>query len=117
MENADVVHALSEMADLLELTEGNAFKVRAYRQAAQSIDTLPGPVSELWRAGRLTELPSVGKGIAEKVGELLERGEFHEHAELAAQVPFGVLEFLKVEGIGPRTAAAAWHLGIADLVS
>ncbi len=116
MENADVARLLTEMADILELTGGNPFKVRAYRQAAQVLDTLPEPVAELWRRDELTRLPAVGKGIAEHVGELLTTGHFHEHDELARQVPLGVLELLRLEGVGPRTVAAVWKkLGITDL--
>ncbi len=74
MENAEVAKTLSELADLLELTGGNPYKVRAYRQAAQVIDTLPGPVSELWRRGDLTGVPAIGERIATRVGQLLERG-------------------------------------------
>jgi DNA polymerase (family 10) len=53
VENAEVARILAEIGDLLELTGGNAFKVRAYRRAAQVIDLHPGSISELWRAGGL----------------------------------------------------------------
>jgi len=116
VENADIARALSEIADVLELTGGNAFKVRAYRQAAQLVDVHPGPISEVWRHGQLEELPGIGSGIAGKIAELLETGHSREHDRLAALVPPGVLEMLRVEGVGPKTAAAAWKgLGIEDL--
>lgn len=118
MENADVVRLLSEMADVLELTGGNPFKVRAYRQAAQVIDTLPEPVSELWRRDALRELPSVGAGIASAVEEILSTGHFAKHDRLVREVPLGILELLHLEGVGPRTVAAAWkQLGVADLAA
>jgi len=118
VENADVVRLLSEMADVLELTGGNPFKVRAYRQAAQVIDTLPEPVSELWRRGRLTELPSVGAGIATAITEILCTGHFEKHDRLVRGVPLGILELLRLEGVGPRTVAAAWQeLGVQDLAA
>jgi DNA polymerase (family 10) len=116
VENADVARVLFEIADILELTGGNAFKVRAYRQAAQVVDLHPAPVAELWRQGRLTELPGIGEGIAGKIGELVETGSCREQARLEALVPPGVREMLRIEGVGPRTAAAAWkQLGIADV--
>jgi len=116
VENAEVAKTLSELADLLELTGGNPYKVRAYRQAAQVIDTLPGPVSELWRRGDLTGVPAIGERIASRVGQLLERGTLPERDELASRVPAGVVELLSVEGVGPKTVAAVWKtLGIADL--
>jgi len=116
VENGDIARALSEIADILELTGGNAFKVRAYRRAAQLVDVHPGPLSEVWRQGKLEDLPGIGSGIAGKIGELLATGRCREHDRLAAQVPHGVLEILRVEGVGPKTAAAVWKgLGVSDL--
>jgi DNA polymerase (family 10) len=116
MENAEVAKIFTELADLMELTGGNPYKVRAYRQAAQVIDTLPGPVSELWRRGELTSISSIGERIAARVGHLLETGTLADRDELASHVPPGVVEMLSVEGVGPKTVAAAWKtLGITDL--
>lgn len=107
---------LSEIADILELTGGSPFKVRAYRQAAQVVDTLPGPIAELWRRDELTRLPSVGTSIAGKIGELLSRGTCAEHERLAKKVPPGILELLRLESVGPKTVAAVWKtLGVTDL--
>ncbi|HCF56455.1 MAG TPA: DNA polymerase/3'-5' exonuclease PolX, partial [Myxococcales bacterium] len=106
MENSDVAQVFSEIADILDLTGGNQYKVRAYRQAAQLVDTLPGPVSEYWRRGQLLSLPGIGEGIGTKIVELLETGRCAEHERLARQVPPGVLELLRLEGVGPKTVAA-----------
>lgn len=116
MENAEIARILSEVADLLELTAENPFKVRAYRRAAQVIDLHPGSIAQLWHEGLLGELPGIGERIAEKVGEIVETGECREHTRLAAKVPPGVVEMLRLEGMGPRTVDAVWkELGIADL--
>jgi DNA polymerase (family 10) len=116
VENAEVARVLAEIADLLELTGGNAFKVRAYRRAAQVIDLHPGSIAELWREGDLGELPGVGARIAEKIGQLVETGECREHARLSALVPQGVLEMLRLEGVGPKTVEAIWKkLGVEDV--
>lgn len=116
MDNADIARTLNEMADVLELTGGNAFKVRAYRQAAEVVDLLPQPASELCAQGKLIELPGIGTRIAEHIAELCARGEFGEHEQLKMSVPRGVLEILAVEGVGPKTAAAVWKtLGVTDL--
>ncbi len=118
MDNADVARVLAEMADLLDLTGGNAFKARAYRGAAQIITLLPTPVSELWREGKLTELPSIGPRIAAHVAELVASGRFADHDALAKKVPRGLLEVLAVEGVGPKTASLAWKkLGVTDLAA
>ena len=116
MENADVARQLGEMADILELTGGNPFKVRAYPAAAQVVDTLPEPVADLWRRDALTTLPSIGAGIATEIGELLATGRSGKHDQLTQEVPLGILELLRLEGVGPRTVAAMWkELGITDL--
>jgi DNA polymerase (family 10) len=118
MDNTHVASVLAEMADLLDLTGGDAFKVRAYRQAAQLVDLLPTPVSELWRQGRLTELPGIGERIARHIEELLRTGHFLEHDQLLKRIPPGVLELLKVEGVGPKTAALVWkRLHLEDLAA
>ena len=103
----------SEIADLLELTGGNAFKVRAYRQAAQVVDVLPGPLQDVLAGGHLEELPGIGSGIGGKIAEMLQTGSCHEHDRLAALVPPGVLDMLRVEGVGPKTASAAWKASAA----
>src|SRR6266545_446640 len=116
MENAEVAKSFAELADLMELTGGNPYKVRAYRQAAQVIDTLPGPVSELWRKGELTSVASIGERIAARIGQLLERGTLPDRDELASRVPAGVVELLSIEGVGPKTIASVWKvLGVADV--
>ena len=118
MENADVANVLAQMASMTEVLGGNPFKVRAFRQAAQAIDGLPGPVSALRRSGELESLPGIGPRIAEKIGEILDTGTCEEHQALAAQVPIGILELLRIEGVGPKTAQELWHrLDVTDVES
>ena len=116
MENAEVARILSETADLLELSNANAFKVRAYRQAAQVVETLPRHLRELWSSGELRDVAGIGERIFLHIGELLQQGDFAEHEKLASQLPAGLLEIMRIEGIGPKTAAGVWHeLQIADV--
>jgi DNA polymerase (family 10) len=115
VENADVVRILSDIADILDLTGGNPFRARAYRQAAATIDTLPVSLAELRARGQLRGIPGIGERIAELIEEALDRGLSPEWERLSRQVPAGVLEMLRLEGVGPKTAAAVWSLGIVDL--
>ncbi|HSP79995.1 MAG TPA: DNA polymerase/3'-5' exonuclease PolX [Myxococcaceae bacterium] len=116
MENAEVVAMLGEIADLLELKEENPFKVQAYRRAAQVVDTLPVPVSELWRRGELGSLPGVGPHTVARISQFLETGTCDELERLRGQVPPGVVELLRLEGVGPKTAALVWKgLGITSV--
>jgi DNA polymerase (family X) len=116
MENTEIARVLSEMADILDLTGGNPFKVRAYRQAAQVIDTLARPAPELLERGELEKLPGIGRHMALHIEELLDRGDFREHQEVSGRVPAGVIEMLQIESLGPKTVAGLWKtLGITDL--
>jgi DNA polymerase (family 10) len=116
MENAEVVAILGEIADLLELTNENPFKVRAYRRAAQVVDTLPVPVAELVRKGELAGLPGIGAHTAQRITELVESATCDELERLRGKVPPGVMELLRVESVGPKTAALVWkELGITSV--
>jgi DNA polymerase (family 10) len=116
MQNAEVVAMLSEIADLMELTGDNPFKIRAYRRAAQVVDSLPTPVSELWHRGELVKLPGVGASTAERIGQFVETGTCDALERMREKVPPGVSELLRVEGIGSKTAALVWKgLGITGV--
>ncbi len=116
MENADIAGMLRQIADILEISDGNPYRVRAYRQAAQVIDTHPEPLVEVARRGELQSLPSIGEKLAATIEEILSTGRCGEQERLASGVPAGVLDLLAVEGIGPKTAAAAWKgLGVTTV--
>jgi DNA polymerase (family 10) len=116
LENVDIARTLSETADLLELAEGNPFKVRAYRRAAQLVELLPEPVASLIAQGKLAELPGIGPSIADHIQELQRTGTFREHDQLASGLPHGLLDLLRIEGVGPKTVAVVWkRLGVTDL--
>lgn len=118
MDNAAIARIFDELAAMSLLLGENPFRARAFRRASQVIDTLPQPVSELWRRGTLTDLPGIGSGIAEKVEELLRDGVCREHEEMASKLPAGILELLRVEGVGPQTVKMLWkRMGVTDLDS
>lgn len=112
MSNIEVAAVLYEVADLLEI-KGVRFKPHAYRRAAQAIETLPEDIADVTREGRLDEVPGVGKGIAEKVREVVETGGLAYLESLREELPEGVQELTRIEGIGPKKAIALSHeLGI-----
>jgi len=116
MTNQEVANILDEIATMLEVLGENPFKCRAYERAAREIENSIEQVTELVAAGRLGNLPGVGKGIAEKVTELVTSGRLSYHEELKAKVPAGLLEMLKIPGFGPRKAFAVHRdLGISNL--
>jgi len=118
VDNAEVASALAEVADLLELSGENPFKARAYRRVAEVVDRLGEPLEEHERSGRLRELPGIGERIAKTIGELLHTGTCAERDRLLRMVPAGLPELLRLEGVGPQTAATVWReLRIADVES
>jgi len=115
MKNRQVARILYEVADLLEL-KGVQFKPRAYRRAAQAVESCPTPIEELVEEGRLSELPGVGKSIAEKIQEIVKTGKLKYHQELKAELPVDLYALTQVEGVGPKTAKLLYdHLGVRTL--
>jgi DNA polymerase (family 10) len=115
MQNRKVAQILYEVADLLEL-EGVEFKPRAYRRAAQAVESCPIPIEDLVREDRVTELPGVGKSIAEKIEEIVKTGKLRYHEELKKKLPIDLHVLTQVEGVGPKIAKLLYeHLGVRNL--
>ena len=104
MDNLAVARMLAEIADLLEIKGENPFKIRAYRNAADTIVHEPRRIADLSPADRLA-LPGIGKDIAAKIGELLESGSMKYHRDLLQEFPPTVLDLLHLQGVGPKTVA------------
>lgn len=104
MQNADIARQLDEVADLLEISAANPFRVRAYRNAARTVRDHPDPLDELVRGGEfdLTDLPGIGSGIASEITALVNTGLLPQRKELAATIPPGLLELLRIPGLGPK---------------
>jgi len=114
--NREVAAVFDLIADLLEIKGEQVYKVLAYRRAAQEIGNLGRSLQTLWEADELRTIPGVGEAIASKIDELLRTGKLEFAEKLAAEVPPGLVEVLKVEGVGPRKAARFWKdLGITTL--
>jgi len=115
MKNRQVAKILYEVADLLEL-QGVSFKPRAYRRAAQTVESCPTPIEELVAEGKLSELPGVGKSIAEKITEIVRTGKLAYHEELKKKLPVDLYSLTQVEGVGPKTAKLLYEqLGVRTL--
>ena len=107
---------VEEYGVLLELSGANAFRVRAYTNAVRALETLATPLDEMLAAGTLTEVKGIGKSVAELVAEFAETGTARAYEELRTEVPAGLLEMLRVPGLGPRKIIAIREaLGVADL--
>jgi len=106
--NEQIARRLNRMASLMEVCGEDSFRIRSYRMAAEAIETWPTPMKEIAAEGGATglqEIPGVGKAIAGKIVELLEKGTFDAWERLTAETPETVLDLLELPGVGPKTAA------------
>jgi DNA polymerase (family 10) len=110
MTNADIAAVFEQIADLLEFKAANPFRVRAYRNAARTIQDLPEQTAEILGdpSRSLTDIAGIGKDLAEKVATLVETGSLPMLEELLAEIPESVLAILRVPGLGPKRAAALY---------
>jgi len=118
--NSEIADKLTQLADLLDIEGADRFRVRAYRNAARTISTLPRSLEDMVYEGEdLTELPGVGESIAKKIREIVETGRLSKLEEEEKRTPSGLRELLRVEGLGPKRVQALYeHLqitGLADL--
>ncbi len=114
--NHDVAEHLRLIANLKEIKGEGRFHYLAFRNAAEVVDSLGEDINDIAAAGKLTELPSVGKGVAEVIQQFLATGDSDLAAKLRAQVPISLIDLLGVEGLGPKKVARLWQeLGITTL--
>jgi DNA polymerase (family 10) len=109
LDKHEAAETLEFFATLLELTEDNPFRARAYANAARMLESLEEPWDELARSGRIAEYRGFGKSLAAALKQLVETETFTELEELRAKVPDGVLELLRIPGMGPKKARALWQ--------
>ncbi|MCH8316299.1 MAG: NAD-dependent epimerase/dehydratase family protein, partial [Planctomycetes bacterium] len=105
------------MADLLEIKGSNPFRIRAYRNAIQTINGLTQSLEGMIEDGEdLTDLPAVGKDIAGHIEELISTGGLSRLEEVAAQVPRTLAELVKLDGVGPKKVKKLWsELGVTTV--
>jgi DNA polymerase (family 10) len=111
VENSDYARVFSEIADLLELQGANPFRIRAYRNAARTLETLSQSIDTLLKTegARLEDLPGIGKDLASKILELYETGELQFLDELRQEVPSSLIQIMRIPGLGPKRAKQLWE--------
>ena len=114
--NGDLADRFEQLADLSEILGEQSFRVAAYRRAAVRIRDTASSVAELALEGKAKELPDIGKTIEAKVVEFVETGDMEALAKRRDQVPGEVSSFMRLPGLGPKTAARIWHeLGVTTI--
>ncbi|HUV70345.1 MAG TPA: DNA polymerase/3'-5' exonuclease PolX [Terracidiphilus sp.] len=109
MDNLTIARLLEETADLLEIDGGDSFRIRSYRRAAEAAaQTTVDLVAATPDTARLLEIPGIGKGMAANLQSIAESGSLPLRDELLARYGAGLLELLKLPGMGPKTVALLW---------
>jgi DNA polymerase (family 10) len=111
----------SEMADIIEILDGNRFRINAFRKVARVIKETPHDIRQLVQADALNKLVGVGKGSHAIIKTFIETGRCPDHTDLLTEIPSGLLDILKIPGLGPKGVALVWRQlaveTIADLVA
>ncbi len=116
MDNRQLSDIFILIANLSEIKGEIVYKTLAYRKAADSLLSLGRDVNEVWKEGKLQEIPGVGKAISEKIDELLRTGKLEFLEKLEKEVPVTLADWLQVPGLGPKKVALIWkELGITTL--
>jgi len=118
--NADIARLFDRLADLLEIDEANPFRVRAYRNAAQTIHAHSRSMADLVAAGEdLSRLPAIGDDIAEKIRTIVETDRLPALEEIESRVPGELSDMMKIEGLGPKRVKTLYQelqiAGVDDL--
>ena len=116
--NASIAETLRHVADLLEIEGANPFRIRAYRRAAQTVEDLPQSAAKMVADGKtLVGLPGIGKDLAGRITEICATGTAAFHQELLRDFPATLLDILRLQGVGPKTAALLYqtlHISTLD---
>jgi DNA polymerase (family 10) len=117
MENLDVARTLTEVADLLEIQGANPFRIRAYRNAVRTVESLTRPLTQMVDEGEdLTELQGVGKQVDAHIRELLQTGQLTVLDEITEEVPRTLTQLIRLDGVGPKKAKKLWEeLGVESV--
>ena len=118
MENIEIARIFEDVADLLEMLGASVFRIRAYRAAARTVETLGTPAESLLKkdGNALEALPGIGKDLAGKIREIIETGELTLLKKLAVQIPESVIQMIRIPGLGPKRAKQIYdQLGIATV--
>jgi DNA polymerase (family X) len=110
VENKEVAKILFETAHLLELDGGNIGRYRSYEKAAELISSLTERIEDLAKdKEKLLELPGIGEGMVEHIGEILKTGDYSLRRKLLKKYPATLLDVLQLQSLGPRKVSILWR--------
>ncbi|HDN84225.1 MAG TPA: DNA polymerase/3'-5' exonuclease PolX [Candidatus Aerophobetes bacterium] len=111
-----IARIFREIADLLSIKGENPFRIRAYEKAADILEHLSGNIEELYREGKLKQIPGIGKGILEKIETIIKTGTLPLYEQLKSNFPPGLIEIISIPDVGPKTAKLLYEkMGIKNV--
>ena len=112
MDNKTMARLLAETADLMEIDGADSFRIRSYRRAAEAAEQTTVDLAEAATdTARLLEIDGIGKSMAAKLQAIAATGTLPQRDELLAKYGAGILELLKLPGMGPKTISLLWDAG------
>jgi DNA polymerase (family 10) len=119
LENKEIARLLWETADLMEIAAEDGFRIRSYRNGATAVEGYPERIVDILKdpERKVTDIPGIGKGLAGVLAEIAGRGSCERRDLLLEKFPPGALEFLKIQGLGPKSIALIFehfHIGTID---
>ena len=107
MDNKEIARILYETADLMEIAAEDGFRIRSYRNGASAVEGYPERVETILKdtSRKVTDITGIGKGLAFVLEEIVARGSCERRDELLEKYPASALEFLKIQGLGPKSIA------------
>src|SRR5580698_1825183 len=118
LENREFSRILAETADLMEIAGEDGFRIRSYRNGASAIEGYPESISGILAdpERKVTDVPGIGKGLAAVLQQIETRGSCDKRDELLLKFPPAALEFLKIQGLGPKSIAMLFeHFRVATM--
>jgi DNA polymerase (family 10) len=103
LKNSLVAQILGELADYTELEDDQPYRARAYRKAAETVESIPGAIEDIWGEKKLRDLPGVGENIERKIDEILRTGKLETLEKIKLKIPVDVPSLTRIEGVGPKT--------------
>src|SRR6267142_2638666 len=110
MDKSEVAAVLDEIGTLLELQGENAFRCNAYHSASRAIQQLETNLADVIRDGKLTAIPGIGETLRDKITTLVTTGKLPFYEDLRAKTPAGLLQMLRLPGVGPKKVKALYDL-------
>jgi DNA polymerase (family X) len=119
VENREIARVLWETADLMEIAGEDSFRIRSYRNGATAVEGYPERIADILRdpERKVTDIPGIGKGLAQVLGEIAASGTCERREALLQKFPRAALEFLKIQGLGPKGIALIfehYHISTMD---